>query len=87
MGEQKAFRLGIDVGSTTVKTIILDTEKNSVVHARYERHHAEQGKTVQRLLHEIVTLFPNETFRVAVCGSGGKPIAERIGAHLSLIHI
>jgi len=81
MREHKAFRLGIDVGSTTVKTIILDTEKDKIVHARYERHHAEQGKTVQRLLQEIVTLFPDELFRVAVCGSGGKPIAERIGAH------
>ncbi|MBQ3120102.1 MAG: 2-hydroxyacyl-CoA dehydratase [Peptococcaceae bacterium] len=78
---KQPLRLGVDVGSTTVKTVILDIEKNKVLYTRYERHHAEQAKTVQRLLQEIVTLFPNELFRVAVCGSGGKPIAERIGAH------
>ena len=81
MKGKQPLRLGVDVGSTTVKTVILDIEKNKVLYTRYERHHAEQAKTVQRLLQEIVTLFPNELFRVAVCGSGGKPIAERIGAH------
>jgi len=78
--DRQPLRLGIDVGSTTVKTVILDAKKNKTIYTRYERHHAEQGRTVQRLLGEIVEQFPDEKFRIAVCGSGGKPIAERIGA-------
>ena len=81
MNHKKRLRLGIDVGSTTVKTVIWDNETNRVVYTRYERHHAEQGKTVQRLLQEIMEQFPDLQFRVAVCGSGGKPIADRIGAY------
>lgn len=55
--------------------------ERKVIDCRYVRHHAEQGKTVQKLLQEIAEKFPNQQFRAAVCGSGGKPIAERIGAH------
>ncbi len=79
--ENRQLRLGIDVGSTTVKAVVIDTTTNTMIWNRYERHHAEQGKTVQRLLQEIAEQFPNDTFRTAVCGSGGKPIAERIGAY------
>ena len=81
MTQKKALRLGIDVGSTTVKTIVMEVPSNKVLFTRYERHHAEQGKTVQRLLQEVVKAFPGETFRVAICGSGGKPVADRIGAY------
>ena len=40
-----------------------------------------KGKTVRRLLQEVSDAFPEQGFRAAVCGSGGKPIAERIGAY------
>ncbi|MBQ3615320.1 MAG: hypothetical protein II993_04880, partial [Anaerotignum sp.] len=69
MTQKKALRLGIDVGSTTVKTIVMEVPSNKVLFTRYERHHAEQGKTVQRLLQEVAKAFPGETFRVAICGS------------------
>lgn len=77
----KILRMGIDVGSTTVKILILDSDKKNILYNHYERHHAEQWKTVQRLLKETLKLFPDSRFRIAVCGSGGKPIADRIGAH------
>ena len=80
-GQKHALRLGIDVGSTTVKIIVMTVPEQKVLFTRYERHHAEQGKTVQRLLKEVAKAFPGETFRVAICGSGGKPVAERIGAY------
>ena len=73
--------MGIDVGSTTVKILILDSEKNEIIYTHYERHHAEQWATTQRLLRSVETQFPGERFRIAVCGSGGKPICDKIGAH------
>lgn len=71
--------LGIDVGSTTVKALILDRNRRPVF-SRYQRHHADQVGTVRRLLAEAARKFPGRAFRAAVCGSGGKPVAEAIGA-------
>lgn len=75
------LHLGIDVGSTTVKALVLDIRNNEVLFSRYERHHAEQVNTVRHLLLQVAEAFPGEAFRIAVCGSGGKPIAQAIGAH------
>lgn len=78
---KNVLRMGIDVGSTTVKILILDQNTKKVLYNHYERHHAEQWGTVQKLLGSVQHEFPDALFRVAVCGSGGKPIADRIGAH------
>ena len=75
------LKLGIDVGSTTVKTVVMDGETGEVLLRRYRRHHAEQRKTVMALLGEVEREFPGGQFRAAVCGSGGKGLAEQMGAH------
>jgi predicted CoA-substrate-specific enzyme activase len=49
--------------------------------SRYRRHNACQSETARDLLAEVRDEFPNAEFRAAVCGSGGKPIADAIGAH------
>lgn len=79
--EEKVLRLGIDIGSTTVKVVILDGENGEVLFTRYERHHAEQGATLRRLLQQVEAQFAGQRFRAAVCGSGGRPIAQRTGAY------
>ncbi|MDR1596077.1 MAG: acyl-CoA dehydratase activase [Treponema sp.] len=76
-----SLRLGIDVGSTTVKVVVMEGESKKVLFSRYERHNAYQSETVHRLLTEVFSLFPGCEFKTAVCGSGGKPIAEAIHAH------
>ncbi|MDR2783830.1 MAG: activase, partial [Treponema sp.] len=74
------LRLGLDIGSTTVKAIVMDPEHKKVLFSRYERHQACQVETVQMLLSDISAQFPATRVRAAVCGSGGKPIAEAINA-------
>lgn len=76
-----SMRLGIDVGSTTVKLLILDEQKEQILYTRYERHNAKQVKTACALIQDARKLFPEETFRIAVCGSGGRPVAEKLGVH------
>ena len=39
--ESRSLRLGIDVGSTTAKVVVLDTQTQAVLFSRYQRHHAE----------------------------------------------
>jgi len=77
----RTLRLGIDVGSTTVKAVITEPVGGEVLYARYVRHNARQRETVCRLLKEAAEQFPVEKFRVAVCGSGGKTIAQRMGVY------
>ena len=75
------LRLGVDVGSTTVKTVVTDPETNRVLFTRYQRHNAHQAATVRQLLEEAAGRFLGARFRIGVCGSGGRPIAAALGAH------
>jgi len=75
------LRLGIDVGSTTVKVVVTKADTKEILFTKYERHHAEQWKTAQGLFGLIAEKFPDVKFRAAICGSGGKPIADRLGIH------
>ena len=76
------LRLGVDVGSTTVKAVALDPADNSVLFTRYQRHNAHQADTVRQLLEEAAGHFPGMRFRIGVCGSGGRPIAAALGGLL-----
>jgi len=73
-------RLGIDVGSTTVKLTIFDAGVRRVLHSSYRRHNAKQAQACRELLTEAAESFGTMRFRIAVCGSGGRPIAEALGA-------
>ncbi|MDR2370643.1 MAG: acyl-CoA dehydratase activase [Treponema sp.] len=73
------LRLGIDVGSTTVKVIAMEKKTKKVLFSRYRRHNAYQAETVLALLTEVFETFPGAVFRPAVCGSGGKPVADLLG--------
>ncbi len=75
------MRLGIDVGSTTVKVVIIDEHTKEVLYSKYVRHNAKQKDTLINLLKEAKENFPIDSFAVAVCGSGGKTIANKMGVH------
>lgn len=72
----KYLRLGIDVGSTTVKVVIIDGDGTIIRHDGYLRHYACQKESVGQLLRKALSAYPETRFRAAVCGSGGKPLAE-----------
>jgi predicted CoA-substrate-specific enzyme activase len=73
--------IGIDVGSTTVKIVVLDGDTGAMLADSYERHNACQAETLHRLLTQIHKDYPDATFRMAVCGSGGKNLATTMNAH------
>lgn len=75
------LRLGIDVGSTTVKLAVYDIDEGRLLYHVYRRHNARQSETVISLLKEARDRFPDDSFRMAVCGSGGRTAAEAIGIH------
>lgn len=72
------LRLGIDIGSTTVKTVVLGDE-DQVLFSAYRRHNARQADTLHTLLEELSEIFGTTKFKTAVCGSGGRYIAKALG--------
>ncbi len=72
------YLLGIDVGSTTAKVALVDTDQQ-LCFAEYRRHFAEQANCVRDLLELIERRYPDAEFEVAVCGSGARPVAAQLG--------
>ena len=72
--------LGLDVGSTTVKTVVVDPATHDVLHSSYERHHAHQVACSAASLRAVEQALPGRRFLLAVTGSGAAPIAEACGA-------
>jgi len=73
----KTLRLGLDVGSTTVKAVVLDGSQ--VVFSDYRRHNADVRGELQRLLGDVQAEFPDDIFEVAMTGSGGLSVAKIMG--------
>ena len=69
------YHLGIDVGSTTAKAVVFDPLAQRVLFSRYVRHNAHQVETVATLLRTVAKEFPECSFRLVACGSGGTTIA------------
>ncbi|MDR0321837.1 MAG: acyl-CoA dehydratase activase [Treponema sp.] len=74
------LHIGIDVGSTTVKAVVIQSDTKEVLFSRYERHNACQSEKVRVFLQDIFSKYPQEQFRLAFCGSGGRTIAEVLHA-------
>src|SRR5579863_7457997 len=74
--------VGLDVGSTTVKAVVVDAATDSTIWQDYQRHETRQPEKVLEFLRRMQAdagISPENT-RVFVTGSGGGPIAEMIGA-------
>lgn len=75
------LHIGIDIGSTTVKLLILD-EQHRVIYKTYTRHFSEVRDTVIRCMTKLANaeLFALDTpATLVVTGSGGMDVAEIIG--------
>lgn len=67
--------MGIDVGSTTVKLVILDKEDN-LLFSRYTRHYSDIWKSLNGLLQEAHEKFGSDRVTVAATGSGGLSVSD-----------
>ncbi|QAS61147.1 2-hydroxyacyl-CoA dehydratase [Clostridium septicum] len=70
------FHMGIDVGSTTVKVVILNNN-NDIVYNVYQRHYSDIKNTIVRVLKEIYEQFDNLTISTVMTGSGGISISKK----------
>ena len=73
------MRLGIDVGSTTVKLVLID-ENDKIIYRRYERHMSSVFSKVKELLGEMMAEMGDIQVRTVITGSGGLALADAIEA-------
>lgn len=66
---KRVLNIGIDVGSTTIKTVILD-EKLKEVYSNYERHFSDVKNTLYNLLCNLSKKYSNYDFKICLTGSG-----------------
>ncbi len=74
MEQHITYSLGIDIGSTTVKTVLRRGE--TVIYEKYERHMSRVRLKTLELLEEIYPLVGDEPVAVALSGSAGLGLAE-----------
>jgi len=72
------LHLGLDVGSTTVKLVFLDSE-GQLIYEDYQRHHADIGSTLASLLNKAFNHVGNRDLTAMVTGSAGISVSERLG--------
>ena len=70
--------IGIDIGSKTIKVVVLDGE-GAVVHSVYRRHRADVASTLAGALHELTWRFGDIEGTVGVTGSAGIGISGLLG--------
>ena len=71
------MRIGIDIGSTTIKCVVLDDNGN-LLHKSYERHFAMITEKTREVIKGLIDKFNiTEPVVCAVSGSAGMGLAER----------
>ena len=73
------YRLGLDVGSTTIKTAVLD-ESGKLVHSSYDRHYSDIKATLTAVLKKMLSTYDN--FSIMVTRSGGDSLSRWVGISL-----
>ena len=72
------MRIGLDVGSTTLKCVVLD-EKDAIVYQEYERNFSRITEKAAGMLRRIAERFPQTPqMQIAVSGSAGMGLAQSL---------
>lgn len=73
------FFLGIDIGSTSINTVVLDSD-NKILNEYYDFTYGKPFHILKDRINEIFSIHPQENLKqIAFTGSGGKKAAELIG--------
>ncbi len=79
----QSFLVGIDVGSTTVKTIVRAGNTKEILYKNYCRHESRQAETVLAALLQAKRELgiSDGSTHLSMTGSGGQQLAQLLGAH------
>ncbi len=79
----KQILIGVDVGSTTVKAVVVDPVDQRILWKDYQRHETRQPEKTLEFLQTIEKKFPHcqpEDITVYMTGSGSGTLCEPVGA-------
>ncbi len=74
--------IGMDVGSTTVKAVVVNPANREILWSDYQRHQTKQPEYVLSMLEAIYAAFPKhpkDGWRMFLTGSGAGPLCEPTG--------
>ena len=71
-------KIGIDIGSTTAKIVVLSHD-GDIIYSRYERHQAAVYPLIYTFLEEVSALTGDTPCTISITGSVGMGVAERCG--------
>ena len=60
---EKTLHVGLDVGSTTVKIVVMD-ENFNIIHENYQRHFSDTKNTICNVLIDLANMYPNNKYTV-----------------------
>ena len=73
-----SLRIGIDIGSTTVKVVVLD-EQNKLLFRSYERHYSKTRERALETLRSIRDMLSGQQVKLVITGSAGLGVAKAAG--------
>ncbi len=73
-----SFKLGLDIGSTTVKLVVLD-ENNKIVFSKYQRHFSDIQLAIKNIFLDAQQNLGDISFSAMITGSGGLNISAWLG--------
>jgi len=82
MKVRNSLIVGLDIGSTTAKAVVVETGGDRIVWQDYQRHETKQPEKVLEFLQRMESEagITKENCRVFITGSGGAVLADLIGA-------
>ena len=69
------LHVGLDIGSTTVKIVVMDNQKN-IIYNNYERHFSDTKNTVCKVLDKLLEMYSNSSFTISLTGSGSMSVSN-----------
>ncbi|MEG1972153.1 MAG: BadF/BadG/BcrA/BcrD ATPase family protein, partial [Oscillospiraceae bacterium] len=69
-----SLSVGIDIGSTTVKIVVMD--ENDIIFRAYERHFSQVRQKTAELLRTAKDIIGNNEFTLSISGSAGLGVAK-----------
>ncbi|MBZ0203204.1 MAG: CoA activase [Ignavibacteria bacterium] len=81
--QKNPLYIGFDVGSTTVKAVVMDITNDKILWSDYQRHDTKQPEKSLELLKDAESKLGKDAFegaRIFITGSGGSNIGRFLGA-------
>ncbi len=71
------MKLGLDIGSTTIKCVLIDSA-NNIIYKTYKRHFSKIQETTIALLETVKNLIDSKEINISLTGSAGMGMATRL---------